>query len=179
MKKVCVFAAQGAEMDQVLYVHAGDRSIRGVTRSCVMAMKLRGTELVGVSLEEGLPSESAFVVPVTYRVFREMMRSHGLSFRRRKYETEEERNDAKKQSLEKYRSSQKFRAKQLSRRKAHQTPGVLSAKDVQAIKSSKRTAMALARWYGISLRHIQEVKDGRWDAGGVLVGLRQASSQQN
>ena len=166
-------------MDQVLYVHAGDRSVRGVMRSCVLAMKLRGTELVGVSLEESLPEDSAFVVPVTYRVFREMMRKHELSFRRRKYETEEERNNAKKQSLEKYRSSQKFRARQLSRRKSHQTPGVLSAKDVQAIKSSKRTAMALARWYGISLRHVQEVRDGRWDDGGILVGLRQTSTQQD
>lgn len=133
-------------------------------------MVVKGNRIHSISLVDSIPEGESLVVPVTFRIFRGMMQKHKLNFRRRKYHTEAERKEAKKQSLEKYRQSQKYRVKQLLRTNRHATPGVLTAEDVAKIKESKAPRMAIARKYGLSLRQVQEIFDGKHDAGGVMVG---------
>ena len=154
----------------LLYLTAGTRTVRGTKRTCLLRLELVKNVITSASLRDDVAEESALVVPITFQAFRKYMQEHRLSFRRTRYTTDEERKEAHKKALAKYRKSAKFKARQLLRRKRHPTPGVITAEDVQRIKQSTQPRMKLSRYYGISLRMLDEVCNGQWEEGGVLVG---------
>ena len=140
-----------------LYVDAGCREIRGVQRACRILIEVAHGKRSRAKLVTSIP-EGAITIPVTYQSFRGLMHRYGLSFRRRVYETDEERMAAKRDSLKRYRASDKYRQRQASRRK--QKPGMHGLTDAhrEEIRRSALPPTRLAQLYNLSLRQVHAIK---------------------
>jgi hypothetical protein len=140
-----------------LYVDAGCREIRGVQRACRILLEVSNGRRTRAKLVTAIP-DGAITIQVTYQSFRGLMHRYGLSFRRRVYETDEERMAAKRDSLKRYRASDKYRQRQASRRK--QKPGMQGLTDAhrEEIRRSVLPPTRLAQLYNLSLRQVHGIK---------------------
>jgi hypothetical protein len=136
---------------------AGIKDIRGVQRECRLLYEKDQKGPARVRFWSGPAPEGVEVVEITMVSYRNLMRKHGLSWKR-KYETEEEREKARAASLSKYRKTTKYR--EARRALAQKSKGFapLTERQIAFIKSSDMSWTGLARKFKISVRQVSEIR---------------------
>lgn len=147
----------------ILCLNAGERNIRGTKRKCCLLATVQGERFKVVLIED--PPPDTITIPITLTSFKQMMKQHQLTFRKRKYKTEAERKRGMRKSLERYRKGEKYQSALLlnKQRKSRKVVGDLSQEVIDQIKASDKTWAVIVRQHrkhGVTLKEVREIKQG-------------------
>lgn len=140
---------------QSIIVDAGERTVSNVKRDCRMIITFTEDGVKArLITEEDKNNPDVLDLPTVvqaYRWFHDLMKRYGLDFRRRKYQTEAEKKEARRKTQARYRKSDRYHSRTLLNKNRRQTD--------EEIQNDDRPIYVISRVNGIPMKEVIAIKE--------------------